>query len=185
MSTVETRHTPKDLLRMPDAASFELVDGQFVERNVSVLSSLVEGIIFRRLDRFCEEHDRGRVWPRTLGIQCFPDDPNKVRNPDVAFVRKERLRPGHLEEGFLSIHPDLAVEVLSQNDLAYEVDEKIEEYSQARIPLIWIINPEQRSVLIHRIDGTTTKLHENDEITGENVVEGFRCRVAEFFPPRS
>ena len=48
MSVVADKtYTPEDLLAMPDRRNYELVDGQLVERNVSVLSRWVGG----RLDQ--------------------------------------------------------------------------------------------------------------------------------------
>ena len=83
----------------------------------------------------------------------------------------------------MTIAPDLAVEVISANDLVAELDEKTEEYLAAGIPLVWVIDPEVRTVVIHRGDGTLAKLRENDDLTGESVIPGFHCKVAELFPP--
>ena len=186
MSTAEAKHTyaPEDLLRMPDSVRFELVDGELVERNVSVLSSLVEGLVYNKLQNHCQAHDVGHVWPGTLGFQCFPDAPNKVRKPESSFVRKERFAHEHLAEGFLSIAPDLAAEVVSPGDSAYEVDQKVEEYLGAGVALVWVVNPESRIVEVHRKDGTVSKLRERDDLTGEDAIPGFRCRISELFPPR-
>jgi Uma2 family endonuclease len=85
-------------------------------------------------------------------------------------------------EGFVSIAPDLAAEVLSPNDEAGEINEKIEEYLAAGIPLVWIIDPENEIVFIHRKDGSVTKLHKNDDLSGEDILPGFSCNVAELFP---
>jgi Uma2 family endonuclease len=184
MSTVQNhrKYSPADLLSLPDAANLELVDGELVEKNVSVLSGMVEGIVLVRLSNHCAPTNEALVWPGTTGIRCFPDAPDKVRKPDVSLVRRERFKPEFFSDGFLLITPDLAVEVLSPNDLAYEIDEKVEEYLAASIPLVWVIDPETRIVLIHRKDGSTTKLRANDELTGEDIVPGFRCHVSELFP---
>lgn len=85
-----------------------------------------------------------------------------------------------LAAGYMPIAPDLAVEVLSPNDHAYEVDQKVDEYFGAGVRLIWIVNPEKRTVIIHRPDGTVTKLTAKDALDGEDVVPG--CPVHEFFP---
>ena len=122
------------------------------------------------------------MFTSTNGIQCFAADPRKICRPDVSFVKAERFAPKHLREGFLTIAPDLSVEVISANDLVAELDEKAEEYLTAGIPRVWVIDPEVRTVVIHRGDGTLAKLHDNDELTGENVIPGFRCEVAELFP---
>jgi Uma2 family endonuclease len=82
----------------------------------------------------------------------------------------------------LSIAPDLAVEVVSSRDEFAEVTEKVEEYLAAGIPLVWVIDPENQIVYVHRKDGSVTKLHKNDELFGEDILPGFTCKVAELFP---
>lgn len=183
MSTVQTRtYTPADLLTMPDSNGVELVRGNLVEKPVSVLSAYVETKTLLKLGAFCEAHKTGVVLSSTNGIQCFPDEPRKVRKPDITFVKCERFSKEHLTEGFLSIHPDLAIEVVSTNDEVADLHEKIEEYLAAGVPLVWVIDPETEIVLIHRKDGSLTKLHKNDELSGEDVVPGFSCKVADLFP---
>src|ERR1700722_11666707 len=117
-----------------------------------------------------------------MGYQCFPDHPKKVRKPDVSFVKGERFTPELLETGFLPIAPDLAVEVISPNDLASEVVEKTEEYRRAGVLLIWIIDPVSRIVDVYRQSGAFTRLRDTDELTGDDVLPGFSCRVSELFP---
>ena len=36
------------------------------------------------------------------------------------------------------------------------------------MPLIWVIYPNSRTVRIHRIDGTVSYLHEDEELSGED-----------------
>jgi len=176
-----TRITPEELLNLPDQDRYELVDGQLVEVNVSVLSSLVAGELSTHLASFCRQNGLGWVWPADTFCK-FSRDPNQVRRPDGLFIRRERLTAALLEASFITIPPDLVAEVISPNDLAYEVDEKVKEYLDAGVRLVWVINPELHIVRIHRLDGTLAGLSENDELSGEDVVPGFRCRVAELFP---
>jgi Uma2 family endonuclease len=183
MSTiVEKKYTPDDLLAMPDAKNFELVDGHLVERNVSQLSSWVAGELFGDIRAFLKEKPLGWVWPSDLGYECFPDSPGKVRRADVSFIRRERLPQGPTSEGYAYIAPDLAVEVVSPNDLAYEVERKVVEYLDAGVSLVWVINPEARTILIRRRNGTVDWLREHDELRGEDVLPGFVCRVSSLFP---
>jgi Uma2 family endonuclease len=176
-------YLPADLLQMADAAAFELVDGRLVEKNVGTLSCLVEGTMYHKIRGHCEQNRLGPVWTGTMGFQCFPDRPNKVRKPDVSFVKAARFMPEMLHTGFLPIAPDLAVEVISPGDLAYEVNVKIDEYLQAGVPLVWVVDPESRVVDVYRRTGEHSRLHENDELLGEDVLPEFRCRIAELFPP--
>jgi Uma2 family endonuclease len=183
MSTaLQTRYTPEDLLTMPDGDRYELVDGELVELNMSTLSSYVAGEIHRRLGNHSAEHRQAWIFPEGTSYQCFPDTPNKVRKPDTSAIRLERFTAAQASEtGHIPIVPDLAVEVTSPHDTVYEVDEKVQDYLSAGVTLVWEVNPELRTVTIHRPDGTSTRLGENDEITGETILPGFRCRVGEFF----
>jgi Uma2 family endonuclease len=184
MSTTVTPvyYTPEDLLIMEDGDDYELEDGQLVERNMSMLSSFVAGIIYSLILVYCQKTRAGWPFGEGISFQCFPDKPKRVRKPDAAFIRRDRLT--HLQlttEGHCPISPDLAVEVLSPRDIAYKVDAKIKIWLSAGVQLVWVVNPEQRTLQIHRPSGPGVILHENDEVSGEEVLPGFHCRVAQFF----
>lgn len=180
----KTQYTPEDLLAMPDSKNYELVDGQLVERKMGIESSWVAGRVFSRLGRFCEEHGIGWALIPDSGYQCFPHDLGRVRKPDVSFVRYGRFPGGVLPKGWAKIPPDLAVEVVSPNETTYELDEKLEDYRKAGVPLVWVINPNSRTVRLHRGDGSVRYLREDDELSGEDIVPGFRCAVREILAVR-
>ena len=118
-----------------------------------------------------------------VGFQCFAWKPDRVRRADVSFIAAERYSLDQLSrEGYSTIPPDLAVEVISPNDLAQELDEKLEDYLRAGVKLIWVISPETRTLQVYYPDGTSRRLHEGDEVSGDNVIPGFRCLVAALFP---
>ena len=96
--------------------------------------------------------------------------------PSSAVIDSRRFKG---DVGYLLFAADLAVEVLSPNELVRDVSLKTEEYLSAGFKLVWIVYPSTSIVEIHRRDGTVTKLHADDEITGESALPGFRCRVAD------
>jgi len=175
--------TPERLLAMSDGKSYELVDGKLVRRDVSVRSSWIGGEILFLLSSFVRGQGLGFVWPADNGYQCFPDDPNKVRRCDVSFIRRERLDPATSPEGFARVAPDLVVEVLSPNDKALVVEAKVDDYLRAGVPLVWVVNDQLRRVHVHRPGASVVTLSVGDELTGGDVLPGFRCPVADFFPP--
>jgi Uma2 family endonuclease len=59
----------------------------------------------------------------------------------------------------------------------------VDEYLAAGVRLVWVVNPPNRSIRVHRPDGTVTDLRQADDLTGEDVLAGFRCGVAELFAP--
>ncbi len=182
--TTQAPYTPEDLLAMPDGEGYELVGGQLVERNMGAESSQVGTRLCSRLDLFCEEHGLGIVWGADNGYQCFPHDPGLVRRPDVSFVRSGRLPGDVAPKGWVKIPPDLAVEVVSPNDLVEALEEKLDDYRKVEVPLVWVIYPELRKVKVLRRDGSASELREDDELSGEDVIPGFRCPVREILPKR-
>ena len=183
--TPRTIFTPDDLLKLPDAVSYELVDGKLVERNMGMESSEIALRIAFRLGLFLRDHPIGRLFGADAGYQCFPESPGKVRKPDVSFIRSGRLPGDRTPQGHCPIHPDLAVEVVSPGDLSYEVEEKVAEYLRAAVPLVWVVHPPTRTVRIHRPRQSpqerVSDLTDAETITGEDVLPGFSCAVKDFF----
>lgn len=104
-----------------------------------------------------------------------------MRKPDTSVVRFGKFPGEVLPDGWIPVVPDLAAEVISPNDLAYEVDEKVEEWLAAGTLLVWVINPETRKVRVHPANGPEVILKPDDELTGGEVLPSFRCKVADLF----
>jgi Uma2 family endonuclease len=185
VATEARRYTPEDLLAMPDEKNYELVDGRLVERNMGSESSEVGGELYFLLRQFCREHDLGKVWPADNGFQCFRHAPGLVRRPDVSFVKKGRLPGEASPKGWVKIPPDLAVEVVSPNDLAGDLEEKLDDYRKAGVPLVWVIYPEQRKARVFRLDAPAVELMEDGELSVEDIIPGFRRPLREILPRRA
>jgi Uma2 family endonuclease len=177
-------YTPEDLLALPNGEGYELVDGQLVERNMGYESGWVGSRLLVRLGGFSEAHQLGDALSSEVGYQCFPQQPGLVRKPDVSFVRSGRLPGGIHPKGWAKFPPDLAVEIVSPNDSAEEVEKKLNDYRKAGVSLIWVIYPGARVARVHRHEGTPGYLTEDDALSGEDVIPGFRCALREILPPR-
>ncbi len=176
-------YTPEDLLSLPDSKSDELVDGRLVERKMGAESSLIGMELSAGLHGFSREPHRGTVFPAENGYQCFAHAPVLVRKPDISFVKKERLPREVVPKGWIRITPDLVVEVVLPGDTVVELEEKLEDDQKAGVPLIWVIYPEQRKARVFRLEGPITLVTGHDELTGEDVLPGFRCPLREILPP--
>jgi Uma2 family endonuclease len=85
---------------------------------------------------------------------------------------------------FTEFAPDLAVEVVSPYDLAYDVDIKIEQWLRAGVAVVWVVMPPTRKVTVYRGSSLQPQvLTAEEEITLPDLIPEFRCRVGEFFPP--
>jgi Uma2 family endonuclease len=176
--------TPEDLLRMPKEQQrrYELVDGQLVERSMAATSSAVAMEIGHILTEYSKRSYPGLILGSDQGYQCFPHRPNNVRYPDISFIAKPRLSP-QLAEGHIRIAPDLVVELLSPNDLARDVSQRIQDYLRAGVRLVWVVDPEGRTVQVYRQGRQGVILSEADELDGDDVLPGFRVAVRDLFRP--
>ncbi len=173
--------TPEDFLAIPDGNNYELVDGHLVERGMGTWASAVEGTLFYLLYQHKVDKQSGLVFGSGASYQCFPG--NRVRKPDVSFILSGRLPDDRVPVGHIPIAPDLAVEVVSPTDIQYDVDRKVDEYLEAGVGLVWVVNPDTRVIIIYRADGSISGVRESGELDGEAAVPGFRCRVADLFIP--
>ena len=125
-TTLDSRRTftPEDLLTMPDGDQYELIDGELREHLRSEESSWIAGAFLGPLWAHNSATKQGWVFLEGVTYQCFPHDPKLVRKADASFVSKAHMPHGPSKSGHSRIAPDLAVEVVSPNDLSEEVDEK-------------------------------------------------------------
>lgn len=173
---------PQDLL-YPGMEMCELVDGHLVEKEAGGVSSWVGGEILFHLWSAVAT-GVGWVLPSDASYACFGEHGERVRRPDVSLVLKGRLPGEELPLGHILLPPDLAVEVISPHDLYAQVMQKVAEYLRAGVRLVWIAVPDTREIEVRRLDGSVTLLRAEDELTGEDIAPGFRCRVGDLFPPR-
>ena len=170
--------TPDQLAFMPNGRDYELVDGHLVKLAMGNESNIVAGKLYRRLADFVENNHLGWVFMIEGG---FVLSPRTVRKPDISFVRFGRIPNEHPARGYEQLAPDLAVEVVSPRDIVEELEAKIEEYRVAGVRLMWVVHPAGRTVRIYRPNGQITDLRAADTLSGEDVVPGFSCLVADLF----
>jgi Uma2 family endonuclease len=175
--------TAEEFFRMPappDGSQQELIRGVIVTMpppggRHSACCSRVD----RRLGVFVVDRGLGTVCANDTGF-VTERDPDTVRGPDVSFWKKERLP--EVPHGYIDIAPDLAVEVVSPNDHYSRVQNKVRQYLGRGVPMVWVVDPEDRSVTVYRSLQQATILGEKDVLSGEEVVPGFSIVVADLFP---
>lgn len=180
--------TPEQLAAMPDRKDFELVDGQLVERHMGNKANWVASQMARLLGNYVEQHELGWVFTSEAGYRLDPRRPNLLRKPDVSYVRFGRLPNEEPADAYDNLAPDWAIEVLSPGDTVIELEEKLEEYLSAGVRLVWVVNPQTKMVKVHVAGRPIDEYRIGDELTGGEVIPGFRCPVASLFKmpsPRS
>lgn len=168
-----------ELLEIAERDHFELVDGVLKEKpGIGAESAIVTSILSRRLSGFVADHRLGVMLSEAASYQCFPHRPKGVRRPDLSFIRKGRLTRSMLH-GHLKIPPDLAIEIVSPNDLATDIQERVDDFRKVDTPLIWVLYPSAGEAVVYRSDGSVTLVTAGGQLDGEGVIPGFRCPLAE------
>ena len=168
--------------RLPGHERYELVDGELVERKMSWESSHVAMRAGRILATFVDARRLGFVSGADNGMQLVPGDRTTLRYADVSFTERSRVPGGRPSElGHQQGPPDLAVEVVSPNDLASEVAGKVELYLSSGVRLVWVIYPDRRIVHVYRPGGPDSRLSGDDILDGEDVVPGFRVPITDLW----
>jgi Uma2 family endonuclease len=101
--------------------------------------------------------------------------------PDIAFVAADRIPPEDEPQGIWPFAPDLAVTILSPTDLHERVSGKIREYGTAGVRQVWLISPEYKTVTIYQSPTQVRMLTEEVELSSDEILPGFRCRLRELF----
>jgi Uma2 family endonuclease len=180
MVTTHQNLTAEQLLATPGLGRCELVRGELILMTPAGFEhgAIVVNITLP-LGAFVKKHGLGTVTGAETGFQ-IARDPDTVRAPDVGFVRAERV-PSPPPRGFFQGPPDLAVEVLSPDDRASEVLAEVNDWLAAGCLAVWVADPAKRTICVYPKDGQAVTLGTADEVSGGDILPGFRLPVGEIF----
>jgi Uma2 family endonuclease len=173
----ELSHDPEN-----DAKRFELSEGVLIEMSPA---SLKHGTLALKLGRivgdFVDENDLGITTAAETGFILFknPNGKDTVRAPDVGFVAKVRV-PDELTDGYAPFAPDIAIEVVSPNDDAVDLEQKISEYLKYGTQMVWVFYPKLKRVVVHTPKGSYP-IDEDGTLDGGDVLPGFKLRLKDIF----
>jgi Uma2 family endonuclease len=157
----------------------ELVDGMLVEKGMGFRESFLAIALSAILWGFVRQHNLGLVTGADGMVRLAS---GLVRIPDVAFVSWDRL-PGRRVpvEAIPGLAPDLVVEVLSESNTEGEMARKRREYFTAGVRIVWLIDPEGRTVEVFVSEDQSTVFDEGQTLDGGNVLPGFTLPLSELF----
>ncbi len=174
--------TADELLALPDDGfRHELIRGEL--RKMAPAGGrhgMIAVDIATSLNQHVKAHNLGRVFAAETGF-VLASDPDTVRAPDAAFVRRERVEQAGTVEGYWPGAPDLAVEVISPNDTYTYVEEKVIEWLDAGTRMVVTVNPRARAVTVYRSRDDIAVLNEEDVLDSGEVVPGWSVPVKQLF----
>ena len=143
----------------------------------------IAALLTAELVVFARDRALGRITTSDAGV-WLERDPDTVREPDIAFFSAAKVPPGLRVTGYSETVPDLVVEIASPSDSRREVHDKAHMWLNHGVRLVWIVQPETRSVDVYRPDGEIATLGEQDILDGLDVLPGFTCNVSAVFGPQ-
>lgn len=185
LSTSERHHEILDgetLFALGDLGRGELVRGELIKMSpTGHLHGLIEGNLFAALRAWLVERgvESGRVLVGEVGIYTHRD-PDTVRGADVAYISAERFAQVE-SRSYLDVAPELVVEVLSPDDRWAVVMEKLGEYFDAGVRMVWLVDPKNRQIYVYRGPTSIKRFREGGELSAEDVLPGFRVAVSTLF----
>ena len=183
MTTTETKLlTADDLLRLySQGVRGELIRGVLCETMAAGQRHGTIGTrLIVRLGNFVEPRELGTLVASDSGV-WLENDPDTVREPDIAFTSVARLPLGEELDGYAEVVPNLVVEVASPSDSRREVNDKARMWLSHGVRLVWVVHPDTRTVDVHRTDDRVSTLGEDDALDGMDVLPGFSCPVSTVF----
>jgi Uma2 family endonuclease len=182
---VEAASRDATLLKLPrDGQRHELVEGELRLGAGDPWRELVVASLIERLAHFAAEHRLGRVFASNVKYG-FPS--GNRRSPDASFVAAGRLPPGRalrqllLSKGVFEIVPDLVVEVVPPGGSPREVLDKVGEYLQTGVRLVWVIDPVEESALAYTSLMSVRRVPPGGSLEGADILPGFVCPLGDLF----
>ena len=159
----------------------DLIRGRWRPRRVPVWDVRVERValaIARLLDGWQSTLPEPRFEVlNSPGFQLRTHPPTLFRVP-LAVV------PGRvptLETDWVPGLPLLAVEVWVGEERLGDLRDRVLEYLQAGVPLVWVVEPDFRTVTIHQPGRTVRAVNVAGTLSADPELPGFSARVADFF----
>jgi Uma2 family endonuclease len=188
MSTAEatTLMTTEQLLALPDdGVERWLIRGQLREKPMTYRNrwhsrAMIRVGYFLEAWREQQPEPRGSVLGDEAGVRLVRD-PDTTAGIDVIYISAEVAARNPDDTTIIDGVPVLAVEILSPNNTVEEIDEKIGQYLEAGVPLVWIIDTRDRTVTIYRPGQEPEFVNARQELSGDPELPGFRVRVADLF----
>ncbi len=166
--------TAEDLLRVhSQGVKGELIMGVLCE---TVSATIEHGQIVMNiggeLRAFVRPAGLGRIVGSDSGFR-LQREPDTVREPDVAFISAERLPLGQRVNSYADIVPELVVEIVSPSDTLRAVHDKAHMWLNNGARLVWVVDPDRRTIYVHQLDAPVVALTDQDTLDGGMVLPGF------------
>jgi Uma2 family endonuclease len=127
---------------------------------------------------FVRKHKLGKVVGADTGF-VIERNPDTVRAPDVAFIRKERLIGR--TPAYFPAAPDLAVEVISPTDRRRDVEAKARMWLDTGCEVVWVVDPPRQTITAYKTNESPKQYQSSDTIECPGLLPGFALPLKDVF----
>lgn len=173
ISPFERQLTIEEAEALAEGRSFELIEGRMVFKWADKTHSKAQAHLIGELYSYFENKPIGLVLPE-YSVRLWPESKLNLRTPDIAVFLNESLS----EEEYEPRAPDLAIEIVSDDDRAEEIFAKGRLYLEKGSRVVWIVFPSEQSVLVMT---PTERRWITDRLTCPEVLPDFALNVPEIF----
>lgn len=159
----------------------DLVDGKVVEMPpTGPEHGALDNDLVLHLKLFIREHGGGQLFANT-GFILFPER-EQVRGPDQAFVSAVKIAEfPPPKRGFWRVVPDLVIEVVSPDDRAHDIADKVADYAEAGVQITWVVYPRRQQVYVHPAGERVEIIGPDGTLDGGGVLPGFSLPLSELW----
>lgn len=180
----EKMTTTQQLLSLPDdGIERELIRGELREEPMmrkSRLQARAEASLVGLLGMWLNTAPGGEVYSGEVGC-ILRRAPDSTVGINVAYLSSEQESAQSDVMTFVEGPPTLAVEILSPSDKHERITEKVDEYLDCGVALVWVVDPHFHTVTVHHRDIAPELFNENQDLTAEPHLPGFQVAVKEIF----
>jgi Uma2 family endonuclease len=179
--------TLADLEQIDDEGlTIEVDDGEIIteDSGMTILHLLIMRLLFNTLNPFAIEHKLGEVFMNGVRYRLIGTKDNivRARQPDLSFVRADRI-PADLDlDDDLPLAPDLAVEVASPGQSPARLLKKAAQYLDAGTQEVWILYPRTKRLYRYQQDHDEPQIYgAGDALDGPPLFPGLTISIDALF----
>ena len=172
LTATELEHTPKPL----EGGGYELDEGELVQVSPN---SFQQSKLIQKVYVILQTWLRGKGLGIVAVDTWFEIAPHVVRAPDVAFIPADCLAaidPRHA----LKVLPALVVEVLGPSPSGRDVSRRIQQYREAGVQLIWVVDSDRLEVDVYGGGPLRTRTI-GDTLDADGILPGFSLSLSRLF----
>ena len=182
--------TLEEFLALPeDGVERWLIRGELREKRDTDMTrrnkrhSITEAQLTGRLWAWLQTqpHPRGEVVCGEAGVILRENPDTITAGVDVAVITAAQADSRDPDTSMIVGPPTLIAEVRSPNDTDEEVGERVDEYLDCGVPVVWVVSTRFRSVSVHRPGVSPVVLDDRGTLAGGPELPGFSCPVADLF----